>query len=156
MEEVDKGHHVHFSEDTDAMGNTLITVKEKQEGREYEAHVGFLQINHRYHIDVTLPVKDASDGYVVGDAPSVYCRGTDLQVTENRELQVSLELLAYKEKLLREKLILLRPAGGLLQLTILARVLGKGKGTPMLRDNIKCIGVEVDDESEASDWQGFS
>ena len=33
---------------------------------------------------------------------------------------------------------------------------GKGKGTPMLRDNIKCVGVEADDESEASDWQGFS
>lgn len=34
-------------------------------------------------------------------------------------------------------------------------LLGKGKGTPLLKNGIKCIGVEVDDESEASDWQGF-
>ena len=34
-------------------------------------------------------------------------------------------------------------------------LLGKGKGTPALRRGIHCIGVEVDDESEQSDWQGF-
>jgi hypothetical protein len=33
--------------------------------------------------------------------------------------------------------------------------IGRGKGTPLLRNGIKCIGVELDDESEASDWQGF-
>jgi hypothetical protein len=32
---------------------------------------------------------------------------------------------------------------------------GRGKGTPLLRNGIRCIGVELDDESEASDWQGF-
>ena len=34
-------------------------------------------------------------------------------------------------------------------------ILGKGQGTPMLKDGIHCIGVQVDEESEASDWQGF-
>lgn len=35
-------------------------------------------------------------------------------------------------------------------------VLGRGKGTPMLREGVTCIGVErVEDESEYSDWQGF-
>jgi hypothetical protein len=34
--------------------------------------------------------------------------------------------------------------------------IGKGQGTPMLRDGIHCIGVDADDaESELSDWQGF-
>jgi len=33
--------------------------------------------------------------------------------------------------------------------------LGKGQGTPMLKDGIHNIAVEVDEESEASDWQGF-
>jgi hypothetical protein len=32
---------------------------------------------------------------------------------------------------------------------------GRGKGTPLLRNGIRCIGVELDDESEASDWHGF-
>ena len=41
---VPTGHHVHFSEDTDALGNTAIAIKEKVEGSEYEAHIGFLQV----------------------------------------------------------------------------------------------------------------
>ena len=32
---------------------------------------------------------------------------------------------------------------------------GKGKGTPALRRGIHCIGIDVEDESEQSDWQGF-
>jgi len=32
---------------------------------------------------------------------------------------------------------------------------GKGKGTPALRRGIHCIGIDVEDESEHSDWQGF-
>lgn len=147
---------VHFSQDTDEMGNTAIVIKEKVKGSEYEAHVGFLQLLHRYEIIVKLPLKDASEGYQVGDIPSVYCHAENLQALDDGGLEVSLELLAHKEKLLREKIVLLKPRGGELKLTIHARVLGKRKGTPMLRDGIKCINVEQDDESEASDWQGFT
>lgn len=32
---------------------------------------------------------------------------------------------------------------------------GKGQGTPMLKDGIHIIAVDLDEESEASDWQGF-
>ena len=61
-----------------------------------------------------------------------------------------------------------------LELRLIARVLGKkffiffsidtinskiltakGQGTPMLKDGIHNIAVEMDEESEASDWQGF-
>ena len=39
-----------------------------------------------------------------------------------------------------------------------ARVLGKGKGTPMLKNGIKCLAAIPDpDESDLnSDWQGFT
>lgn len=43
---------VHFSQDTDEMGNTAIAIKEKAEGSEYEAHVGFLQVKHTSPADV--------------------------------------------------------------------------------------------------------
>ncbi|XP_042242364.1 UPF0687 protein C20orf27-like [Homarus americanus] len=151
----DANHHVHFSEDTDQMGNTAIVIKEKSAGNEYEAHVGFLQLHHRYLITVRLPLKDASDGYQVGQIQGVYCHAQRLQEVEDG-LEVTLELLAHKEKLLREKIILLRPTGSELKLTVLARVLGRGKGTPMLRDGIHCISVEPDDDSESTDWQGFT
>lgn len=73
-----------------------------------------------------------------------------------KDIILKLELFAYKEKLLKEELRLERcDTKSLLTLVVLARVLGRGKGTPLLRNGIRCIGVELDDESEASDWQGF-
>ena len=49
-------------------------------------------------------------------------------------------------------------AGGIsLELEVVARVLGKGKGTPMLRDGVKSVETmrHLDTDTEASDWQGF-
>ncbi|XP_076060644.1 adipose-secreted signaling protein [Oratosquilla oratoria] len=156
MEVGDKGshHHVHFSEDTDQMGNTLITVEGKGPDK-YEAHVGFLQINHRYSITITLPFSNASEGYQVKESTNLFCRVTELNTIDSGHLEVSFEFLAYKERLLREKLFLISPEGVEICIVVLARVLGKGKGTPMLRDGIKCTGVQMEDESEASDWQGY-
>jgi hypothetical protein len=42
-----------------------------------------------------------------------------------------------------------------LSLGLIYSNLGKGQGTPMLKDGIHLVGVELDEESEASDWQGF-
>ena len=33
---------------------------------------------------------------------------------------------------------------------------GKHKGTPMLKEGIKCVGADPDDDSEQSDWAGFT
>ena len=76
-------------------------------------------------------------------------------------VELSLRFSAVKEKLTREKLSLVdsdSSDGGLsVDMELVARVLGKGKGTPMLRDGIRCIGTlaQLDSETEASDWQGF-
>ena len=50
-----------------------------------------------------------------------------------------------------------RARGISLDLEVVARVLGKGKGTPMLRDGVKCVETlsNLDTDTEASDWQGF-
>lgn len=68
---------------------------------------------------------------------------------------INVEFYAYGEKMLREelKLINVNNSVELLKLVITARVLGKGKGTPMLRNGIHCIGFEPDDESEMSEDQ---
>lgn len=89
-------------------------------------------------------------------------KGTD-QETENGAEKpadeedyhyIKVEYFAHREKLLREELKLInsKDAEELLKLVITARVLGKGKGTPMLRNGIHCLGFEGDEESsEASD-----
>lgn len=68
---------------------------------------------------------------------------------------MQIEFFAYKEKLLKENLTIVNSKNSeeCLKLCIAARVLGKGKGTPLLRTGIHCIGVEAEeDESEASDY----
>ena len=71
-----------------------------------------------------------------------------------------LQFSAVKEKLVREKFSLVAKDSDVeitIYLEVIARVLGKGKGTPMLRTGIKCVQVlrDLDTETEASDWQGF-
>lgn len=34
--------------------------------------------------------------------------------------------------------------------------LGKHKGTPMLKNGIKCVGMDPDEETDQSDWGGFN
>ena len=41
-------------------------------------------------------------------------------------------------------------------LTLNALISGKHKGTPMLKEGSKCVGADPDDDSEQSDWAGFT
>jgi hypothetical protein len=67
-------------------------------------------------------------------------------------------LFAHKEKLLKEQICLQSSQNASQTLTLVfhARVLGKGKGTPFLKNGIKCIGIETDEDEDNSDWQGFN
>lgn len=128
-----------------------------------------MQINHRYLIELKLPASlfkcetepiietaDPSSSAI----PNIHCKliefsGKSTEKTENYDVKI--EYFAHKEKLLKEELKLRNAKNSeeLLTLVVTARVLGKGMGTPMLRSGIHCIGVERDDESEASDFTGF-
>ncbi|KFB42817.1 AGAP002524-PA-like protein [Anopheles sinensis] len=174
---VDSPHHVHFDQTVinDGLHDNSIIYQIAPEGTSLTVHLGFLQIKHRYRIELSVPaqvVKNAgfevgsNSAFVVQDThvPCVNCkllefssRTVDVKGVEH--FSVTIEFFAHKEKLLKECLHLCgkeEPARKL-ELILVARVLGKGKGTPMLRNGIHCIGVEKDDEeSEASDWQGFA
>lgn len=71
---------------------------------------------------------------------------------------IKVEYFAHKEKLLREELKLVNAHNEveLLRLIVTARVLGKGKGTPMLRNGIHCLSYDSDNESNNSDYQPTS
>lgn len=100
--------------------------------------------------------------------PNVHCKLIDYSEKHSTEklptigrdyYDIKVEYFAHREKLLKEELKLVNAKNleELLKLIITARVLGKGKGTPMLRNGIHCIGFEPDDtESDASDFPGFS
>ena len=79
--------------------------------------------------------------------------------SDSQSLEISLKFSAVKEKLAREKVVMINEENeeDEIILEVIGRVLGKGKGTPMLRKNIKCVEAirDLDTETEASDWQGF-
>lgn len=69
--------------------------------------------------------------------------------------EITLELDAHKEGLLRDKFLLKNEAHKEFVIVLHARVLGARKGTPMLKEGIRCIHHEKDEEEDHSDWQGF-
>ena len=78
---------------------------------------------------------------------------------DNFKYKITVELFAHKEKLLKEHICLHSSQNPSQTLTLVfhARVLGKGKGTPFLKNGIKCIGQEMDeDDDDNSDWPGFN
>ncbi|KAI8120952.1 hypothetical protein FF38_05440 [Lucilia cuprina] len=163
-------HHVHFDVATlkdDFESDSCVTYQ--RSGDTIVISLGFLQVNHRYMIDLKLPSNLFSDlgsslnqfQPDVSTVPNLHCRITEFSGVKHDEhdfYEMKIEFFAYKEKLLRETLHIVNSNNDkeVLKLLIAARVLGKGKGTPMLRNGIHCIGMEKDDdESEASDFPGF-
>ena len=72
------------------------------------------------------------------------------------------QMRTLKAKLSKERIVIV-PGGAddeqsaSTEILLHARVLGKGKGTPMLKNGVKCLEKFPDpDETDANtDWQGF-
>ncbi|XP_058060247.1 adipose-secreted signaling protein [Anopheles bellator] len=173
----DSPHHVHFDEAVinDEMHENCLIYQVAPDGTSLTVHLGFLQIKHRYRIELNVPAQllrtagfdvGANSAFVGQDIqiPNLHCKLVDfcsqtVAVKGEDNFVMVIEFFAHKEKLLKERLHLCgkEETARTLELVLVARVLGRGKGTPMLRNGIHCIGVEKDeDESELSDWQGFA
>ncbi|KAG7200594.1 hypothetical protein KM043_001153 [Ampulex compressa] len=150
----DKEHHVHFSGGSGLGKDNNIMIQPQRHGH-IDVHLGFLQLHHRYHIEFSIPWNLCVHGEGKTVAPAVVagnhnpnCHIIDFG-QEKDGLRLKVEFLAHKEKILKEEVQITCCKLGL-PLTILlnARVLGKDKGTPLLRNGIRSIAVEGLDEDE--------
>uniref|UniRef100_A0A1Q3FKY3 Adipose-secreted signaling protein n=1 Tax=Culex tarsalis TaxID=7177 RepID=A0A1Q3FKY3_CULTA len=169
-------HHVHFDAAVinDELHDNTVIYQISGDGKHLTVHLGFLQIKHRYRLELNIPVNILAEaGFDVGSnksfaveeetIPNINCKLLSFSVhilTDRNEKQhyaAVVEFFAHKEKLLKEHLKLCGNEDQSIKLnvTFVARVLGRGKGTPMLRDGIHLISAEDNEESELSDWQGF-
>ena len=155
----EEAHHVHFDEASDGIKNNDIVIKLKG-AKKIEIQLGFLQIHHVYEVSFVMSrsvfVADVA-GYEQEDepVPNINCRLAGIE-QEDDNVRMVIKFKAVKEKLVREKIVVTNGENDKVCLEFVARVLGKGKGTPMLRSGIKCVEVQQDpEETEASDWQGF-
>jgi len=127
---------------------------------ELEVHLGFLR--HRCTYEITFPLKipdhipnefDWSPDVSLSN-PYITLKSFDKMGTE---VQVIMEFQASKTPQMRETLRFrdtTRPSQ-FLDLIFVAKVMSKAQGTPSLKLCIHQIGAEPDEESEASDFQGF-
>ncbi|XP_046358483.1 UPF0687 protein C20orf27 homolog [Haliotis rufescens] len=154
--QTDRNGHVHFPADQVVTHDSEIQIV-RQENK-YDVHLGFLQFRHLYK--VTFCVKDTLGEDIEADPlQNLHVKMESYQPTEDGEgHQVVVIFNAHREKVLEESLKVTdsKDKSKSITLAFHARVLGKGQGTPALRNGIHCLSVDWDEDSDVSDWQGFN
>lgn len=145
--------HVHFD---DKLHDSVVMVIPEPDGN-FMVKVGFLKTQHKYEIVFTLPeVQALGTGVSPALIPNPHLRITDIQ-PEKEGLKVTCEYMAHQEGVLCEEALLVSESKEdmSVRVKVHARVLDRHHGTPMLLEGVRCIGAELEYDSEQSDWQGF-
>ncbi|XP_008548148.1 uncharacterized protein LOC103571681 [Microplitis demolitor] len=153
----DKDHHVHFSGGS-GLGFNNIMIQPQRHGH-LDAHLGFLQRHHRYHIEFSIPWNKCIHADDKSQLPAAIVDHSSSKCTVNEvfqekdDLRIKLELLAYDEFLKEVIKLKCCESGTPLNVAVKARVLSRDKGTPVLRNGIHSIGIEPseDQDDEESD-----
>ncbi|KAI5624646.1 UPF0687 protein C20orf27-like, partial [Silurus asotus] len=146
--------HVHFDE---KLHDSVVMVIPESDGN-FLVKVGFLMTQHRYEIDFTLP-EDPELGIDVCPAPvpNPYLQIKHLSAAPNGGFNVTCEYVAHKEGVLCEEVLIVSESKEDVcrKVKVHARVMDRHHGTPMLLEGVRCVGTELEYDSEQSDWQGF-
>lgn len=143
---------VHFPDEQVQRHDSKIVLERGSSDSELHVNLGFLQLNHRY--EVQFAVEDTLGDGVTWDSSKATCavvlQANPLSGAEGRQGHaLLLNFQSSKEKLIAEEIILVNSTGNRkLTLILHARILGKDKGTPVLREGIHC--VEKDDSNNVS------
>lgn len=161
IEHHDDDHHVHFDaiKDDFESDHSNPVIQKGQHGK-INIHLGFLQVKHRYRIELNIPAEFLVDHIQKShklvlkvdeaDVPNIHCKLLSFKGDTTEQLQfyeAEIEFFAHKEKLLKEELKLTTSDEKPVKFVFSARVLGRGKGTPMLKNGIHLLGIEDDEES---------
>ncbi|XP_049635357.1 UPF0687 protein C20orf27 homolog [Suncus etruscus] len=145
--------HVHFDE---KLHDSVVMVTQENDSS-FLVKVGFLKILHRYEITFTLPpVHRLSSDIRQLSMPSLHLKLLSIMPSPEG-YTIKCEYSAHKEGVLREEMLLACEGGtgARVRVTVQARVMDRHHGTPMLLDGVKCVGAELEYDSEHSDWHGF-
>uniref|UniRef100_A0A8C6WVC7 Chromosome 20 open reading frame 27 n=1 Tax=Neogobius melanostomus TaxID=47308 RepID=A0A8C6WVC7_9GOBI len=147
--------HVHFDE---KLHDSVVMVMPEDDGNFMVKVCRLPEAQHKYEIVFTLPQvpalgKDACPAPI----PSPHLRITNLAPQTDGGLRVTCEYMAQQEGVLCEEVLLLSETNEdvCVKVKVHARVMDRHHGTPMLLEGVRCIGVELEYDSEQSDWQGF-
>ncbi|XP_067302927.1 adipose-secreted signaling protein [Pseudorasbora parva] len=145
--------HVHFDE---KLHDSVVMVIPESNGN-FMVKVGFLKTQHRYEIVFTLPeMPEFGKDVCPAPIPNPHLRITNLTASSGG-LRVTCEYMAHQEGVICEELQILSESKEdvCVKVKVHARVMDRHHGTPMLLEGVRCIGAELEYDSEQSDWQGF-
>lgn len=142
-----KAHFVEPEDQDDLRAHDSKIIVEDIGLRDLNIRLGFLQIKHVY--SVTFRIRDnLGDNVDFDPLENLNAKLESATPTEEGH-EIVMTFNAAQEKLMKETLTLKsQDQDKQISLTIQARVLGKGKGTPMLKEGIHCVRIESDDESD--------
>ncbi|KAL4232353.1 hypothetical protein ACF0H5_009922 [Mactra antiquata] len=155
VNEANSDHKVHFEAVQVQSHDSEIAVKYSD--CRVDVHLGFLQINRIYQVTFTI-VDDLGEDISFDPLQNLHAKLTKYEPTEDGEGHILvINFHAHREKLIQERLTIKSECDSskYRDLILHARVLGKGKGTPALRNGIHCLQVDEDNDSDVTDWQGF-
>ncbi|GFR63895.1 UPF0687 protein C20orf27-like protein [Elysia marginata] len=156
----DHNHHAHFlvqdpvEDDLSAHDSQILI--ESQRAGQMNVRLGFLQVKHVYEVQFSIE-DDLGEEVQFDPLQNINVKFESVRPSEDgKGHDITLTFSAVKEKIMKETITLMskEPNPRQLAMTLHARVLGKGKGTPSLKKGIHCVRIEWDEESEGSDWQG--
>ncbi|CAH2299275.1 Hypothetical predicted protein [Pelobates cultripes] len=146
-------NHVHFDE---KLHDSVVMVSQEEDGNVL-VKVGFLKILHKYEIVFTLPaIHRLGRNIFVVPVPNLNLKVTSITPLADGH-SIKCEYTAHKEGVVKEEMVLASETNDKMSVKVViqARVLDRHHGTPMLLDGVKCIGAELEYDSEQSDWHGF-
>lgn len=154
----EKSHHIKFASDVHLEPEHIHV--EVTTGDTKESHIGLLVVHHTYEADI--PIKHDLGSDIIAIHPQhnfcVTClESSPTKATEDGAFltSVKVKVKTIKEGSLSEKIELLSEKDDKkwVKILVTAKVLAKGQGTPLLKDGVKMISHEYQDESDFSDWQ---
>lgn len=125
-------------------------------------NIGFIKADHKYLVDLKLPchlftaderemINNSLDSKIVTTS-NIHTRivGFSDCITDDKYdyYNMKMEIIVYADKYYKEILSIKCPQfwSKPIKVVISASVLGKGKGTPLLRNGVHCTGCIVDEE----------
>ncbi|XP_067324525.1 adipose-secreted signaling protein [Anolis sagrei] len=145
--------HVHFDE---KLHDSVVMVSQEKDGT-FLVKVGFLKILHKYEITFVLPFVPLL-GRDVCAAPLASLHLRVLSIAPHPEgYSIKCEYTAHTEGVLKEEMVLQSESNerAVVKVVVQARVMDRHHGTPMLLEGVRCVGAELEYDSEQSEWHGF-
>ena len=120
-------------------------------------------VHHTYEADIQIKHDLGADVVAVHPQHNFYVTCLESSPTNPTEdglflTTVKVRVKTIKEGSISEKIELISETDDTkwVKVLVTTKVMAKGQGTPLLKDGVKMISHEYQDESDFSDWQGDS